>query len=103
MHQHDKGKNAFKLLANEDSSPVAKKIKSNFLDVGKATKDPFGATSTKKATVDENEPGKQASLQERIDDLDRIKNIKKSTKTSTQDEKEKKMAQDVLKGTFTLR
>jgi hypothetical protein len=95
-----KKEKAFKLLSKEDNSPATTRIKSNFLEVGKEKHDPFSVTSTKKATVDDNEPGKQASLQERIDDLDRIKHIKKNNKISTQEEEEKKMTQDLLKGSL---
>jgi hypothetical protein len=68
-----------------------KRAQTTFLVVPKDSKNLVSVTSTKKATIDVNEPGKQASMKKRIHDLDSIKHVKNKSKFKTEEEEEKKL------------
>jgi hypothetical protein len=87
-----KSQNRVKLL-EEEQRHVTKKTGNGLLEINQAKNIPaVSVTSTKKATVDDNEPGKKLTIDERVKDIRAIQELKVKQKLKQDDEEEKRLS-----------
>jgi len=76
------------LLEGTQAKPQTKRATTNLLSAPMEAKDLVSVTSTKRATIDENEPGKEETIEQRVRDLKAIHDAK--IRHNVRDEEEEK-------------
>lgn len=76
------------LLEGTQPKPQTKRATTNLLSVPREAKDVVSVTSTKKATIDDNEPGVEETIEQRVRDLKAIHDAK--IRHNVRDEEEEK-------------
>lgn len=87
-----KSQSRIKLLEDEQKHQI-KKAGNGLLEVAQPKVAPaVSVTSTKKATIDDNEPGKKLTIDQRVKDLKAIQELKVKENLKQDDEEEKRLS-----------